>query len=403
MLETIREYALEQLHDLSTADELRHEHANYFFDFALTAERELQGESQAEWLDRLDRDRTNLNAALTWSREYDTDLQIRLVNALVRFWVLRGQLRTGQAWVEEALTRNDADARRRNVTLRWATYFAAMLGQHARTETLIREWLGSARALGDLRSVGEALFRLGELQVETGEIEAGRGTIEDGLRISRELNDAELTAKLLGVLGVAAREEGDHVAAAGYLEEAAALDRSAGSRFNLGISLQKLAMARIDSGQLNDAAAPLRESLAIFCDYKNEFEIGFLLEAVATLIAAEDAEAVVRLLGKAEALRAPSNARLERAELHRVVKLRKSIEPRMDATQWERAWTEGERRSTMRSRSHWNGCQKRPRPESDPGRGSNGRCVTGVTRSRSGCRDRSGVRSVRSRCPCRWR
>jgi predicted ATPase/class 3 adenylate cyclase len=345
MLETIREYALERLRALPAADDLLRAHAEYVLEFALVAERELQGERQTDWLGRLDRENANLTAALTWSREHETTFEVRLVNALVRFWGLRGQLRTGQAWVEEALAREGVDLGSRIVTLRWATYFAGMLGDHARAQTVIREWLASARELGDARNVGEALYRLGEEQVETGDIAAGRATLEEALRIARELDDPDLTAKLLGILGIAAREERDHTSAADFFEQSSSLFRSVGNRFNLAITLQKLGMARLDSGRPAEAVAPLRESLAILCEFKNEFEISFLLEGFAVLIAGDDAESAVRLMGKADALRAPSNARLERSELHRIAKLLASTKSHIDAATWQRAWSDGQRMS----------------------------------------------------------
>jgi tetratricopeptide (TPR) repeat protein len=188
-------------------------------------------------------------------------------------------------------------------------------------------------------------FRLGELRIETGEIEKGRAILEEGLRLSRELDDPELTAKMLGTLGVAARDEGDHATAATLFEQACALHRSGGNRFNLAVNLQKVGMARIDSGQLDEAAAPLREALEIFREFRNEFEISFVLEGLAYLIAADNPEAATRLLGKADALREPSNARLERGELHRVRRVTAETKSVLDAAQWEQEWNKGKRLS----------------------------------------------------------
>ena len=65
MLETIREYAREQL---ATSGETRlfQHHAAYYLAFAEQAARELTGQHQAPWLRRLDAEQDNLRAALTW-------------------------------------------------------------------------------------------------------------------------------------------------------------------------------------------------------------------------------------------------------------------------------------------------------------------------------------------------
>ena len=346
MLETIREYALERLAELPAAYELRRAHAEYYLKLARAVEADLRNEVTAASLERLDEDGPNLTEALLWASENDGTLQGDLANALARPWALRGRLREGQRWVEDALARGDEGASSgRNVTLRWATYLAGMLGEGERTEAFISEWLASARQLGDRQSEGEAVFRLGELRVESGEIELGRKIIEEGLTLARELDDPELTAKMLGILGVAAREEGDHAAAATFFEQACSLHRSVGSRFNLAISLQKVGMARIDSGQLRDAAAPLREALEILREFGNDFEISFVLEGFAVLIAADDPLGAARLLGKGDALREPSNARLERHEEHRVKRATASTRAQLDEAEWARAWAEGRRMS----------------------------------------------------------
>ena len=53
MLETVREYAAEQLSAEEQAT-VAYRHARYYLSLAERAEPELTGEAQAEWLDRLD-------------------------------------------------------------------------------------------------------------------------------------------------------------------------------------------------------------------------------------------------------------------------------------------------------------------------------------------------------------
>ena len=64
MLETIREYGLEQLVAHGPVEETRRAVADYFVALAEQAEEELQGPHQAEWLDRLEADLDNLRMAI---------------------------------------------------------------------------------------------------------------------------------------------------------------------------------------------------------------------------------------------------------------------------------------------------------------------------------------------------
>ena len=67
MLETIREYAREQLEASGEAPALRDRHLVYCLALAEQAEPELKGAQQQEWLDRLEAEHSNLRAALRWA------------------------------------------------------------------------------------------------------------------------------------------------------------------------------------------------------------------------------------------------------------------------------------------------------------------------------------------------
>ena len=104
MLETIREFGLEQLSNAHEIDSARRAHTSYYLSFAEEAEGGLTGAEQKKWLLRLDREQDNLRAALRWAIEHhEVDTAQRMAGALQPFWFRRGHWSEGRRWLEESL------------------------------------------------------------------------------------------------------------------------------------------------------------------------------------------------------------------------------------------------------------------------------------------------------------
>src|SRR5262249_9566696 len=90
MLATIRGHALERLMVRGEVDGGRRRHALYFATLAEAAEPGLLGPQQVEWLERLDADRDNIRAALTWATtDGESEVGLRIAGPLWRYWNFR--------------------------------------------------------------------------------------------------------------------------------------------------------------------------------------------------------------------------------------------------------------------------------------------------------------------------
>lgn len=106
MLETIREFGLDQLQAQGEGESAQQRHAEYFLALAEDAARNLRGREQIAQLARLEMERDNVRAALAWSLAAPerADIALRLVEALHWFWFLRDHCSEGRRWLAGALS-----------------------------------------------------------------------------------------------------------------------------------------------------------------------------------------------------------------------------------------------------------------------------------------------------------
>jgi tetratricopeptide (TPR) repeat protein len=104
MLETILEVAMDRLEERGESAEARRTHAEFFREVVAEAAPELNGPQQRAWLDRLERDVSNLRAALAWAMSArEAELSSGLASDLFWLWLKRGHLAEGRAWLGRAL------------------------------------------------------------------------------------------------------------------------------------------------------------------------------------------------------------------------------------------------------------------------------------------------------------
>jgi predicted ATPase len=104
ILETIREYGLEQLEEHGEATAADERHAAYFVALAEADDTALSGPDGLTWRKQLALEHDNLRTALGWLLANNKGVQaLRLSGALARVWSERGYLSDGRRWLREAL------------------------------------------------------------------------------------------------------------------------------------------------------------------------------------------------------------------------------------------------------------------------------------------------------------
>ena len=259
LLQVVREYALEQLDGSKEEQALRQAYAAYFLELAEQARQQDTGPETVVWRDRLEREHDNLRAALDWLREQGgVEMGLRLAVALTWFWVRRGYLREGRAWLEGllAVAAGESETGRAGVglaTIRAKAMlnvgmFALTMGAYATAETqlaqaralaqaagdrraaaLYTESLALASELGDRDQLALCLNNLGDIAWKRGELSQAEALLRDALTVFWELGDPRRCAMVLHSLAETASAAGQGERAARLFGAATALRETIGS------------------------------------------------------------------------------------------------------------------------------------------------------------------------------
>jgi len=365
MLETIRQYAREQLIKSGEASEISGRHLAFFAAMAETAAPELRGPAMVDWLDRLDAEIENLGTALEWGLEAAPETAIRMAVALLDYWIARVPSPDNEARVIAAI----AAARAILVgppapTDEQKILAARLLGRAARKWSLSGradiaiDWAEQAvplaQEVGDPQALIDAMIGQTTARIFTGARGDIHGWLDEvirqatgigdsfsiafaasGVAVSLVSGDPELVEELLAVgveaahrsgnphvIALTAMGQGNLLARSGRLAEARVRLQEGIDRFaDLGderladASRSEVAHVLRRAGNLDEALAMYRVTILGWVRTGNRGAVAHQLENVAfALIARGALEEAARLLGAAAALRESAHSPMIQAE-----------------------------------------------------------------------------------------
>jgi predicted ATPase len=281
LLETIRQYGMEKLAEFGEAGKVRRRHAEYYLALAEEAEPELSGSCQRIWLEKLEAERDNFRAVLSWALESgEANLGLRLAGALGEFWHTHGPLSEGRRWLEMCLSGEDgasspyARAKALNEA-GWITVFQGEAGT-----VLLEESLALFKELGDKAGIASALANLGQAAGLYGDIERVRALREEAEALRREPLDPRAILKLLQFLGAATYYEGDQARLVALTQENLALSRKLGDMRSVVTCLILLGMISLTQDD-HEVAAPFEEALRLSHNLGDELNVFYCLLGLA--------------------------------------------------------------------------------------------------------------------------
>jgi predicted ATPase/transcriptional regulator with XRE-family HTH domain len=195
MLETVREYGLEQLTLAGELNGARERHAAYFLRFC-SSFTQVFGSMSLEWLTRVAFERDNVRLALAWfDQQNEIDALLHMSAMAEGVWIAPGLHREGLQWVERALERSSRSASvGRTQALAAAGMMAAFQGDYSRAAEFSDEGLALARELADPLLVGRALAIAGFVSYRRGDYSRAEELVGEAYRRLSGLADSEPAA-----------------------------------------------------------------------------------------------------------------------------------------------------------------------------------------------------------------
>jgi predicted ATPase/DNA-binding NarL/FixJ family response regulator len=323
MLESLREYAAEQLASHAEAEETQARHAGHYADLAGQFEASIGLPEERSWILRVGRHHADLRAALDYCLEAGQDAwALWLAIALGWYHYAHGDLDHGQALVDTvlpltadgynaaAMSDDDTTAGGQAGVLIAAGVLAWATGEMGRADEFLRNALERSEGRGDARRAAIACAFLGNVARAGGEWDASADwhrRAEAGFREGGHTNGVAWARYDLGLL---ARDHGDLESAAELLRASLRDFRQMDHPWALAWSALGLGTTLSAQGRLEEACPLLAEALRIYTDLNDPRGVAHCLEALAH-VASERAhyESAARLIGAAAALRERAAAR----------------------------------------------------------------------------------------------
>jgi predicted ATPase len=309
MLESVHDFALEELRARGELEIFRSRHAHYFLAFSEMAVPRLRGSQGQRWLRRLAEEQDNIRAALAWANENEPELLVKFVATLPHFWMVHGDLAEAMEWTGRALEEQHTEMSQRIDIVLHRGEIAWGLGQRERAMQLYEEARRLAGELGDEECLDLALRGAGRIAMDLGEHARARDIYERSLELRRKKDWTQGIAETLNNLGLVESLSGDDAAAVPLLEECRALferleDQQGVARaaLNLAVSLQAL-------GRLEEAEEQGKEGLRLWHALDGRWDVADCLEVLAAIAIdrGRSRDGLV-LIGAAERLRSEIGA-----------------------------------------------------------------------------------------------
>jgi len=302
MLETIREYALEQLEAGNGSDETHMRHACYLLELARRANLNIEAEGPMRH-DLVLPERNNIRSALEWSVDTGrTQLGLELAVALENFWASTGDPFEGRRWLEALLAQQPVAPALHALAMRCLANCAVFIDGSAAGVAAYERALAEYRALGDELGVAIVRHRIAVNVAYLGDAERAGELCDESLAFFGKRGFKKGEAQCLTLSADLLRRGGSPAESLGLYERGIALCEETGyTWWEQGLRCSQ-GLALLALGRPGDAGDAAREALRLARSIDDRIGIVNALALVArSAVEQDDDELAGQLLGAVEA------------------------------------------------------------------------------------------------------
>jgi predicted ATPase len=261
MLETIREFAQEELQASGEEDATRQAHARSVVALVEGMRTRLSGPDQVQSLAGLAAEQDNLRAALRYLLDSaDLESASHLLRLLAHFWWVRGQMAEARRWANEVLSLAGPTLARARAAYVAGT--AAVEQGDNSAMALLEEGCQLAQDAGDRRLAARCLIMQGYLAPVTGDLEAGLKRLTLAQHLLHDSGEQQGVGVLLVGLSTLSAALDRLDAAEGYADEYCMLADSRGDLLGVARARDCLAIVALLRRDFDKLTGIVNQSLA---------------------------------------------------------------------------------------------------------------------------------------------
>jgi predicted ATPase len=284
LLETVRAYGHDRIVEAGEVEAVRARHATWCVSVVERAWHQVGAGNERYWVTTLEAEHDNLRAALDWAIGAKSPLALRLAGALTLFWRTRGYLQEGQEWLRRALDAlPEAAPAARARALFGLGLLAIMRGEVATARAAVEESLTVARASRLRRAEAQALNLLGFISIFAQDAVAAKPVLEESVAMARADGDVGSVISSLALYGRAHLLLGDLHGARDVFQEARGLAERSGD--TPAAALIGLGWVTLCAGELRRSEELFRQALTLLGGAGNRFETALVLSFLGQLAA----------------------------------------------------------------------------------------------------------------------